>query len=297
LSRFLATLWMILTAPMQLIRWLLGLLGGALNGLTAPLRGFLEEEPEDVPLGETLQRAVQNPMGALEHLDALRKHLLRAVIFLAVACVLAFNFTPQIMDWLAQPIGGIEELRAIEVTEPVGVVMRVTLLTGFAVSLPYIIFELLLFAAPGLSRRARLIGLFAVPLVAVFFVGGMAFAYFYMLPPALDVLLEFMGIQTQVRPASYLRFTTGLMFWIGLFFEFPLITYVLTSMGILRAKILRDQWRLAVVIMSVVAAAITPTIDPINMMLVLLPLILLYFLSIGLAYLAESRRKARREAD
>jgi len=288
---------MILTAPMQLIRWLLGLLGGALNGLTAPLRGFLEEEPEDVPLGETLQRAVQNPMGALEHLDALRKHLLRAVIFLAVACVLAFNFTPQIMDWLAQPIGGIEELRAIEVTEPVGVVMRVTLLTGFAVSLPYIIFELLLFAAPGLSRRARLIGLFAVPLVAVFFVGGMAFAYFYMLPPALDVLLEFMGIQTQVRPASYLRFTTGLMFWIGLFFEFPLITYVLTSMGILRAKILRDQWRLAVVIMSVVAAAITPTIDPINMMLVLLPLILLYFLSIGLAYLAESRRKARREAD
>jgi sec-independent protein translocase protein TatC len=85
------------------------------------------------------------------------------------------------------------------------------------------------------------------------------------------------------------------MFWIGVSFELPLLAYVLASMGLLPARLLRQNWRIALVVLSVVAAAITPTVDPINMLIVLIPLLLLYFLSVGTATLAEGQRRARLE--
>jgi sec-independent protein translocase protein TatC len=81
------------------------------------------------------------------------------------------------------------------------------------------------------------------------------------------------------------------MFWIGLFFEFPLIIYVLTSIGLVKPQILAEQWRIAIVIIAILAAAITPTVDPVNMGLVMLPMTLLYFISIGLSYIAYAGRK------
>jgi sec-independent protein translocase protein TatC len=120
----------------------------------------------------------------------------------------------------------------------------------------------------------------------------MAFAYFVMLPTALPFLLDFMGITTVPRPANYIRFVTGMMFWIGISFQFPLIIYALAGLGIVDAKALRQGWRIAIIAIAVLAAAITPTIDPVNMGLVMAPMILLYFLSIGLAAFA-GRRRAR----
>jgi len=81
------------------------------------------------------------------------------------------------------------------------------------------------------------------------------------------------------------------MFWIGVSFEYPLVIYVLSAIGFIRPKILAEQWRLAIVIISVVAAVITPTIDPVNQGLVMAPMILLYFVSIGLSYLAYAGRR------
>jgi sec-independent protein translocase protein TatC len=81
------------------------------------------------------------------------------------------------------------------------------------------------------------------------------------------------------------------MFWVGIAFEFPLVIYVLASFGLIKARMLLQQWRLAVVIIAVLAAAITPTVDPVNMSLVMGPMILLYFLSIGLASLAQRGRQ------
>jgi sec-independent protein translocase protein TatC len=168
--------------------------------------------------------------------------------------------------------------------------MRVALLIGFAAALPYIAFELWLFAAPGLHRGSRFTGLLAIPLVVIFFVAGMAFAYFAMLPTALPFLLNFLGMNPQIRPSSYITFVTGLMFWIGVAFEFPLVVYVLAAVGFVNHKMLIDQWRFAVVIIAVLAATITPTVDPVNMSLVMAPMIVLYFISIGLAYLARRGR-------
>ena len=264
-----------------------------------PLRGikqvlaFLTGEPDDTPVTETLSSTIQHPSILLPHIDALRRHLLRMVLALVVGVIIGAVFAQQILGLLARPIGGIKTLQAIDVTETVGMFMLVALMAGFALALPYIAFELWLFIAPGLHARARRLGLLGIPLSIIFFLGGVAFAYFLLIPSALPFLLNFMGIHTIPRVSSYVKFVGGLLFWIGLFFESPLVIAVLTMMGLIKPRSLLKQWRYAIVIIAIIAAAITPTVDPVNMSLVMLPLILLYFLSIGLSYLAAAIRKPK----
>lgn len=273
------SLWLLLTAP---FRWIANIFSVA-----------RAEDPEDVPLADSFQSAVEHPQDLLVHLNALRSHIFRALIFLGLFTVISFAFASRIIDFLAQPIGGIGELVAIDPTEPIGVFMRVSLLSGFAFAFPFIALELWQFVAPGLSRASRTFSLAAIPIATLFFVGGMSFAYFVMMPAALPFLLDFMGLTTQVRPSSYIGFVTGLIFWVGIAFEFPLLIYVLARIGLIRWKMLSDQWRLAIVIMAIAAAAITPTVDPVNMALVMGPMIALYFLSIGLAYIAQRGRTSQ----
>jgi len=247
---------------------------------------FLTEETDDTPLPDVLVKSVNDLEGVFYHLDALRKHLFRAIIFLSACVLISFVFASRIVDLLAKPIGGIQSLQAIDVTEPISVFMRVALLSGFALAVPYIAFEIWLFIAPGISPKARIYGLLSLPLVGVFFIGGMMFAYYFFLPTALPFLLEFMGISTIPRPSTYISFVTRLLFFVGLSFEFPFIIYVLASMGLVRAKMLANQWRVAVVVIAVVAAMITPTVDPVSMTLMMAPMLVLYAVSIGLAYIA-----------
>lgn len=280
----------IILAPFRFIFWIIKSILRWISNVGADIHAFFTEEPEDAPLPDAFAKTVENPMGLLEHVDALRKHLLRSVLFMALTTAFGFLYAGNIINILAQPIGGIHRLQPIDVTEPLGTFMKVSLLVGFSLALPYIALELWLFAAPGLSRRARLWGLLAIPAAVIFFVGGMAFAFFVMLPTAVPFLIDFLGMTPQIRPSSYISFTTGLMFWVGVAFEFPLVIFVLAGIGLVKARMLAQQWRLAIVIIAVLAAAITPTVDPVNMSLVMGPMILLYFLSIGLAALAQRGR-------
>ena len=279
MRRLLRFFWNIFLLP---FRWL--------RTIFREIKDFLSTEPEDTPLGDSLEKAVSNPQSLLVHLDALRKHLFRAALVLVAATVIAFAFASQIINLLAYPVGGIDALVAIDPTEPIGTFMRVSLLTAFAVTLPYIILEIWLFIAPGLSRDSRIFGLYAIPIAVIFFAGGLAFTYFVLLPQAIPFLVNFGGITSQIRPSSYIRFVTSIMFWIGIAFQFPLIIYVLARVGLVRAQVLIDQWRLAIVIIAVLSAMITPTIDPVNMALVMGPMIVLYFLGILLAKIAERGR-------
>ncbi len=275
--------------PFRLLWFLIGLPRRAFQKLSL----FFNQEPEEHPLGEILgnlsDEAARQQL--LKHLEALRAHLLRAVVAVGIGVVFSFWFTPQLIEFLSRPIGGLSALKAIEVTESIGVFMRVALMAGLALALPYVAFEFWLFAAPGLKPGTRKYSLLAIPLVFLFFIGGMAFAYYLMLPAALPFLLNFMGIQTELRPNSYFSFVTGLMFWIGIFFEFPFLIYLLTLLGWVRPQPLLRSWRIAIMVIALVAAAITPTVDPINMFLVMLPMSILYFLGIGLSFLAVRRHR------
>lgn len=291
MRKFFIIIWSIITAPFRFIRWIFQSIGRLLNWLVRKIKAFFTEEEEDTPLTEAMAKTVANPMSVMVHINALRKHLFRALIVMALTTAFSFSYSRQILELLANPLsGGITGLVAIDVTEPMGTLMKVSLLTGFALALPYIVFEVYLFIAPGVSPKSRLLGCLSIPVVVSFFLGGMAFAYYVLLPAAIPFLTSVMGITTQVRPSSYVSFTTGLLFWIGIAFEFPLVIFLLASMGIIKARALLNQWRLAIVIIAIMAALITPTIDPVNMSLVMGPMIFLYFLSIGLAFLAQRKR-------
>jgi sec-independent protein translocase protein TatC len=233
----------------------------------------------------------------MEHLEALRKTLLLILIGLVVGVVLAVFFVKPIIAFLAIPIGGLDQLHAIEVTESVGVYMRVALLTGLIVSLPWVFYQLFRFIGKGLKENERKGILIAVPFATIMFVGGVAFAFYIMLPASLEFLMGILGIQTLIRIKSYFSFVSNLLFWIGVSFELPLIAFVLARFGILKAKAMLKGWRIAIVVIAVLAAIITPTGDPVNMAIFMIPLFVLYLLSIGLAAIAEKQRAKTNAAE
>lgn len=290
-------IWRFITAPFRFVVWVFNRIRSTIQTGSKNFKAyFSEEELDDAPIGETLATTIENPSALMPHLLALRKHLFRAALAFVITTALSFLFIHQILALLAAPItGGITELVAIDVTENVGTVMRVALLCGFTIALPYIIFEIWLFIAPALNVKSRIKGLIAIPSAIILFVGGMSFAFFIMLPSALPFLFNFMGLKTQPRPSSYYNFVTAIMFWIGLSFEFPMVIYILASLGLVQAKTLLKQWRIAIVAIAVIAAAITPTVDPVNMGLVMIPMVVLYFFSIGLAYFAQRNRVTKQE--
>jgi sec-independent protein translocase protein TatC len=289
------------------------------------VRDFLFQVPEDTPLTETLGSALGNREGLrglweglAEHLEALRWSLFRSAIALAFATALCFFVSRDLMKLLAYPVGnpeaassvgaqgglagtlaklmaqgadGLSRLQVIEPTEAVGVFMRVSLLGGLILALPWIVAELYLFIAPGLMPRGRIVLLLGIPMVSVFFLLGVGFCFFVMLPSAVPFLYNFMGFKAAWRPSAYFDLITTLMFWVGVTFEMPLVAYLLAAAGLIRARQLASVWRWAVVIIAVVAAAITPTVDPVNMLLVMIPMLLLYAVSILAAAIAGGGRK------
>lgn len=223
----------------------------------------------------------------LQHLDELRRRLFKAFAALVAATAVSFIFAQQIIDYLAAPIGGTEKLISIEITENIATFMKVSLLGGFILGMPFIIYQLMAFILPGLKTSERRWLLLIVPFATILFAGGVAFTWFVMLPTAVPFLTNFLGITTQVRPENYFDFITRLMFWIGLCFEMPLVIMFLAKLKFVSAKQLLEGWRYALVIMAIVAAAVTPTVDPVNMGLVMLPLMGLYLVSILLAALVR----------
>ena len=221
------------------------------------------------------------------HLNELRKRIMHSLIALVVGVVICIIFADFLLELLARPIGGFENLLSIQVTENFSVYFRVTLLGGFIIVLPFILLQLYLFVAPGLSKKEKRWVLIALPFATLLFITGAAFAYFVMLPAALPFLIEFPGPNVLPKWKDYVNFVTNLIFWIGLSFETPLIMYLLAKLGIISAKDLLKGWRFAVIGIAVIAAVATPTPDPINMVILMIPLLFLYFLGVLLAAFAR----------
>ncbi len=225
-------------------------------------------------------------MSFLEHFEELRKRLFYAVIALAISTILSFTFSQYLLKYIALPIGGLEYLQSIEVTENISVFMRVSLMSGIVIAMPVIVYQLLRFILPGLTiKEKRWVGL-AVPSATVLFAGGVLFTYFFMLPPAINFLTTFLDVETSPRLTNYVNFVLNIMFWIGISFETPLLIFILAKLDLVTGKSLLRQWRIAIVVIAVVAAMITPTVDPVNMGILMVPLFALYLLSVVLAFIA-----------
>lgn len=228
--------------------------------------------------------------GVWEHLNELRKRITWAFIGLVVCVIASFIFTEQLLEILAKPAGGLDALQAIKVAETMQAFMRISLMAGVIIAFPWLLFQLLAFLWPGLEKNERRWVVIGLPSATILFLSGVAFTYFVMLPTAIPMLLTFLGIQTVPTVTDYVNFVTAMMFYVGLAFLAPLVAYILAKLRILYWKDLTKQWRIAIVGIAVAAAVITPTGDPINMGLLMLPLTALYGLSIFLARLARPNK-------
>ena len=230
-------------------------------------------------------------MPLTSHLEELRKTLMLSLGGLVVGVLVAVFFVKPILNFLAIPIGGMENLHAIEVTETMSVYMRVALLGGLIVALPWILFQIFDFVSKGLKATEKKGIYLALPFAVALFLAGVAFAYFIMLPASLGFFQEILEVTTTIRIKSYFSFTTNLLFWIGVSFQMPLIFFILTKVGLVDYKMLVRGWRVAIVTIAVLAAIITPTGDPINMLIFMVPLSVLYLLSILLSVMAGKRAR------
>ena len=224
------------------------------------------------------------------HLHELRSRLIKSVFAVAITTILAFIFADWILYFLILPAGSVN-LIYVEMTEMLGTYMRVSLVAGIALAMPYLVYQVIMFVSPALTPREKKYVFLVLPWIGLMFIGGVVFGYFVLIPPALKFLLTFgANIATpQIKVGNYIALVTRLLLSIGLVFELPVVTTFLARIGVVKAKWLADRRRPAIIIAFILAAMITPTFDPINQSLVAVPLIVLYELSSWLARLVQKK--------
>jgi len=227
----------------------------------------------------------------LSHITELRSRLIKSVIAIAAAAVIAFLFYQWIFYILILPAEGIE-LIYIEMTEMIGTIMRVCIIAGIMLTIPYLTYHVIMFVSPALSSREKKYVYFILPWIALMFTGGVVFGYFILVPPATKFLITFGSeIATpQIKVGNYIAIVTRLLLAIGLVFELPVVTTFLARIGVLKPEWLTGKRRIAIIFAFILAAMITPTFDPINQSLVAVPLIILYEMSIWLAKLVYKNK-------
>ena len=243
---------------------------------------------------QTASPDTEKRLPILGHLAELRTRITRSVVALVVTAVLSFVFYHEIFEILMRPAGDTQFI-AIEMTEMIGVIFRVCLISGVILAIPYLTYEFIMFVAPALTPKEKRYVLVVIPWIALMFAGGVIFGYFILLPPAMKFLLSFGGDIAVIQPriGNYINVVTRLLLAIGLVFEMPVVTTFLARLGVVSGRWLASKRKWAVIVSFVVAAMITPTFDPVNQTLVAVPLVVLYELSIWLAYaLGKKRRPA-----
>jgi sec-independent protein translocase protein TatC len=219
----------------------------------------------------------------LEHLGEFRVRLTWAAAGLVVATIISFLFVQELLTILIKPYG--ERLQTLSPTEGIETYFRVALVAGVALSMPWILYQFWRFVSPGLHSHERRYVFVFVPAASLLFLVGVAFAWLVLLPSAIAFLSTFMPtiFVAEWTSQEYIGFATTFLLWIGIAFQMPLIVYFLARFGIINSKTLVEHWRIALVAIAVIAAAVTPSIDPVTMLLTMVPLIILYLLSIVLA--------------
>jgi len=209
-----------------------------------------------------------------------------------VGIVISFPLAFYVFDILKSRAPSDMNLVFINVTEMLGTYMKVALYCGIALSLPYLIYQVVMFFAPALNSKEKRYLYFSMPLVVILFAAGVCFAYFIFLPPALKFLLTFgSGIaQPMITVSNYVSVLVRLLLAVGLVFEIPLVITLLAKLGVVSPQKLAKGRKWAVLAAFVLGAIITPTVDPVNQTLIAAPIIVLYELSIWLAKLAYPRK-------
>ncbi len=226
------------------------------------------------------------------HLGELRSRIIKCCVALVITTSIGLVFYQPIFEFLRRPA---EDLGLIftDLTEFIGTYFRVALSAGIAVAMPYLVYQIFAFIAPGMTSKEKRYVLTMLPGVVIMFLLGCAFAYFVAMPPALRFLYTFgSDIATpMIKISNYVTVVIRLLLALGLVFETPIIIMALARMGLVTPQWLADKRKYWIVIAFIISALITPTFDPINQTIVAAPLIILYELSIYLSKIVYRERK------
>ncbi len=239
-------------------------------------------------------------MPLLGHLTELRQRLIKCVIALVIATLISLIFAPYIFDFLIAPAPDDISLIRTEMTEMLSTYMKVALMGGIVLAMPVLVYQSIMFLSPALTRREKRNVYLALPWITLMFAAGFAFAYFILVPPVTNFLLDFMSdiARPEIKIGNYVALVTRLLVAMGIVFQMPVVITFLARLGIVKPETLTRRRPWAIIGAFIAAAIITPTFDPINQCLVAAPLIILYEMSIWLAKLAyRSRAKALESLD
>ncbi|MEA3407421.1 MAG: twin-arginine translocase subunit TatC [Chloroflexota bacterium] len=227
-----------------------------------------------------------------EHLDELRSRMVKVAIAFVVATAFSVLFAKRALEILLKPLEG-NVPQTIHPTESFVVYFRIALIGGVALAMPVIIYQTIRFILPGLMPHEKRYLYFLLPGVTLCFAGGVAFAAKVMLPAAINFMQGFLDtiVDNRWTLENYIAFVTRVLFWMGIVFQTPLLMFLLAKLGLVTPRSLGRFRKYAVLLISVIAAIVTPTPDPVNMMIVMLPLYLLYEVGILLARLAVMGKK------
>lgn len=260
-----------------------------------------DEPPDDG--GEELG----GTMTFLEHLDELRKRILHSAAALAIAFCLCWAFSEHIFKILAVPIAdvvapgrgidaGMKELIFLKPTEPFSIWLKVSFVAAIFAASPYLLFQLWLFIAPGLYRKEKS---YAIPFLlasTVLFLLGGVFAYFIILPTALEFLINEFGrlFSPMVSAIEYFNFEVVILVGMGVVFQLPVLVAFLSLFGLITPGFLWKNFRYAFLVILIVAAVVSPTADVLNLFLWSGPMVVLYLISIGVSWIFKARHERRK---
>ncbi|MEA1979571.1 MAG: twin-arginine translocase subunit TatC [candidate division Zixibacteria bacterium] len=249
-------------------------------------------EQEDYEFDEDNSKAKKSSMGFLDHLEELRRRLIKSVLAVVLFSFVAFYFADYIMEFIKIPLQNKVELYNIAVTGSFYAYLKVSLICGFIVSLPFNFYQMWSFISPGLYEKEKLL---IVPLVffsTVLFLIGASFCYVVVLPLSFAFLIGFSGdvIINTITIGSYISFVGLLLIAFGFGFQMPIVAYVLGKMGVLSYEFLSKGRRYALITILIVGAIITPP-DVFTQFLLAIPLYILYEISIIIVKYTSKRDK------
>jgi sec-independent protein translocase protein TatC len=230
----------------------------------------------------------------VEHLGELRTRLVISLLAIFVpGAVIFIGFRERLIELLERPLPDDKELVTLGVTEPFFTSLKVCFFAGLAIALPVVLYQLWAFLAPAFEERMQRTVAFASLIGGVLFAAGVAFAYVVVLPKALTFLTNFNDefFDIQIRASYYFSFVLVALLGMGLVFEMPIFVLTLVRLRIVTAEQLRRNWRIGVVLV-VLVAILLPTVDPVSLAFEVVPLLVLYFLSVWLATIMERRWEA-----
>jgi len=262
------------------------------------------ESMTDEVSGDEHKRGSMPTMGFLEHLEELRRRLVYSVAAVAVGFFICWWKVERIYDVMQRPImdvlranGLSEKLVYLNPTEPFNLYLKIAAMAGLFLTSPFVLYQVWMFISPGLYRNEkRYVVPFMVSTIALFSAGGY-FGYKVVYPQALGFLIHFgRQFQPMITISEYTSLFLSIILGMGLIFEMPILIFFLALMGIITASFMWKNFRYAILLIFIVAAIVTPTPDILSMCIFAAPMVGLYLISIGIAWLVHPKqRRARAE--